>query len=264
MPKILALARSALAGVLGFGLLMGLAVGAVFLNARLAPALPLFPLAVVPMVVGATAWLARRAPLGLSAGRLPAARSWALTLAVIVLGVAACVVQGAFTGFVREPELGPPGVSPGFGLAYAVTLSAAPAVLAEVVFRGYLQGRWTALVGTWPAILGVAALNTVAHRWGPELADQWVGYFIGLAALGYLRAASGSLWPPLGAHLLANVALAVAHVRFGAFDHGAIGAAALAGWVLAAVLAGTAAVLLGRLAPIPPRQEDQRVGASAR
>lgn len=264
MPKVLALARSALAGVLGFGLLMGLAVGAVFLNARLAPALPLFPLAVAAVVVGATAWLARRVPLGLTAGRLPPVRSWVLTLAVIVLGVAACVVQGAFTGFVREPELGPPGVSPGFGLAYAVTLSAAPAVLAEVVFRGYLQGRWTALVGTWPAILGVAALNTVAHRWGPELADQWVGYFIGLAALGYLRAASGSLWPPLGAHLLANVALAVAHVRFGAFDHGAIGPAALAGWVIVAIVAGSAAASLGRLAPLQALDERQRAGVGSR
>jgi membrane protease YdiL (CAAX protease family) len=119
-------------------------------------------------------------------------------------------------------------------------------VLAEVVFRGYLQGRWTLLLGSWPAILGVAALNTAAHRGGPELADQWLGYFVALAALGWLRAASGSLWPALGAHLVANVALALAHVRFGAFDHGALGPAAVGAWALVASLALAGAVTLGR------------------
>jgi membrane protease YdiL (CAAX protease family) len=225
---------------------MGLAVGSVLLNARLLPAVPLFPLAVIAVVVATTAWLDARTPLGLTAGRLPPGRNWAFTLAVVVLGVAACVVQGAVAGFVRERELGPPGAGPAFGLAYAVTLSAAPAVLAEVVFRGYLQGRWTLLLGSWPAILGVAALNTAAHRWGPELADQWLGYFVALAALGWLRAASGSLWPALGAHLVANVALALAHVRFGAFDHGALGPAAVGAWALVASLALAGAVTLGR------------------
>jgi membrane protease YdiL (CAAX protease family) len=237
MSRPLALARSALFAIGVFGLAMGLAVGSVLLNARLLPAVPLFPLAVVAVVVGSTAWLNARAPLGLTAGRLPAGRNWALTFAVVVLGVAACVLQGAFAGFVREPELGPPGASPAFALAYAVTLSAAPAVLAEVVFRGYLQARWTALIGTWPALLGVAALNTAAHRWGPELADQWLGYFVALAALGWLRAVSGSLWPALGAHLAANVVLALAHVRFGAFDHGSLGGTALAGVALVALAA---------------------------
>jgi membrane protease YdiL (CAAX protease family) len=246
MTRAFALARSALFAVVVFGLAMGLAVGSVLLNARLLPAVPLFPLAVVAVVVGSTAWLDARAPLGLTAGRLPPGRNWALTAAVVALGVAACVLQGAFAGFVREPELGPPGLGPAFGLAYAVTLSAAPAVLAEVVFRGYLQARWTALIGSWPAILGVAALNTAAHRWGPELADQWLGYFVALAALGWLRAASGSLWPAIGAHLIANVALALAHVRFGAFDHGALGTGAVGAWAAVALLALAATATLGR------------------
>lgn len=246
MSRPLALARSALFAIAVFGLAMGLAVVSVLLNARLLPAVPLFPLAVLAVVVGGTAWLNARAPLGLTAGRLAAGRNWALTLAVVVLGVAACVLQGAFAGFVREPELGPPGVGRGFSLAYAVTLSAAPAVLAEVVFRGYLQGRWTALIGPWPALLGVAALNTAAHRWGPELADQWLGYFVALAALGWLRVASGSLWPALGAHLVANVVLALAHVRFGAFDHGALGPVAVATWAGAAVVALAGATALAR------------------
>jgi membrane protease YdiL (CAAX protease family) len=254
MPTLVALARSAVAGVLFFGVLMGAAVGSVLLNARLAPGLPLFPLAVVLVVAGGTRWLDRRVPLGLTSGVLPPARNWLLSLAVAVLGVGACVVQGALAGMVREPEPGPPGTGPAFQLAYAVTLSAAPAVLAEVVFRGYLQARWTPLIGPWPAILGVAALNTAAHRWGPELADQWLGYFVALAALGWLRQASGSLWPALGTHLIANVLLALALWRYGPFDQGKLEGLPLIAIGLLTLGAAAAAVALSR----PGRQQPAR------
>ena len=223
---------AALIGSLAFFLAtMGLGIGLVLANAAVSPQVVWFPLPLLALLVGITAAAEWRFRIGLrTEARLnpqPQARSrasiTAMTLGIALVGVAACVLQGALASMTLAAETGPAGTSRLFQFSYAVLLSVTPAVLAEVAFRGLLQSRLEPLWGPWPAILLITAINTAAHRWGPDLAAQWLGYFVALAGLGWLRSVTGSLWPPLLAHTLTNLAIALALWHFGPFAQGGIG-----------------------------------------
>lgn len=224
---------------------MGLCIGLVFANARVSPGIPWFPLPVLALIVAVAAWSERQFGIGLQRPVPLDARTLLMTAGVAVFGVAACVFQGALAGLTRDAETGPPGTSTLFMFSYAVLLSVAPAALAEVAFRGVMQTGLQRLWGAWPAILVVAAINTAAHRWGPELGAQWVAYFLSLAAAGWLRSVTGSLWPPLVAHVTANLLTALALWQWGPFVQGKIGGAGL---LVVALLAGGGLVLAVRLA----------------
>lgn len=222
---------------------MGLCIGLVFANAKLSPGLPWFPLPVLALIVAVAAWSERQFGIGLQRPVPLDARTLLMTAGVAVFGVAACVLQGALAGLTRVAETGPPGTSPLFQFSYAVLLSVAPAALAEVAFRGVMQTGLARLWGAWPAILVVAAINTAAHRWGPELAGQWAAYFVSLAAAGWLRSVTGSLWPPLLAHVAANLVTALALWQWGPFAQGGIGGAGLV--VVALLQAGGIGLAVG-------------------
>ena len=219
---------------------MGLCIGLVIVNASLSPELVWFPLPLIAVLVAVTVWSEQRFGIGLRNARQTSARSTgrstAMAAGIAVAGVAACVLQGALSDLTLSAEAGPANTSALFQFSYAVLLSVAPAVLAEVAFRGLMQSRLEALWGTWPAILVITTFNTASHRWGDDLAAQWLGYFAALAGLGWLRSVTGSLWPPLLTHVLANLVTALALWRFGPFVQGAIGGAGLI--ALAAVMAG--------------------------
>ena len=215
---------------------MGLCIGLVFANARVSPDLAWFPVPVLAVIVAVAMWSEAQFRIGLRRPVPLDARTLLMTAGVAVAGVSACVLQGALAGLTRSAETGPPGTSDAFRFAYAVLLSVAPAALAEVAFRGVMQTGLQRLWGAWPAILAVAAINTAAHRWGPDLAAQWLAYFASLAAAGWLRAVTGSLWPPLMAHVGANLLTALALWQWGPFVQGRIGSPGLV--VVAALMAG--------------------------
>lgn len=242
-----AMLGSLLRGFAFFAGLMALSMGCVILNARLSPALVWFPLPVLVLVGGATLWAGHRWEIGWQPVRdVSVGHVFALAVAVTVLGVCVIVLQGAWHEMVRATERAPYEVSRAFSFAYAFVMSLVAAVLAEVTFRGIIQTRFQLILGHWPAILIVAALNTAAHRWGPALADQWLGYFVSLAGLGYLRWYSGSLIPPLVVHLVVNLLLAAALWWWGPFDQGQLGATTAGFLAALALIALMVAITLGR------------------
>lgn len=253
---VLALLGTVLAGIIFFGVGMGISMGLVMLNARVSPALPWFPVPVLALAAAMTLWASRRWDIGLPGRPDPhPLHTWSLALAVTVLGVVMCILQGAGFGMVRAAETVAGVESPAFQLAYGVTLGVMAAILAEVTFRGILQTRFQAALGPWPAILLVAAINTAAHRWGPALEAQWAAYFISLAALGYLRVVTGSLVPPLVAHAVANFILGLVLWFAGPLDQGRLLAPDnRAGLVSLIALAGLSMVAIVVLRGLPGRR----------
>lgn len=215
------LVRTLVLGLVFFGVAMAIAISVVMLNARVSPAVPWFPVPVLAVVLGGSWWVSRRWDIGWP-GRAPSSpgRTYGLALAVTVFGVVLCILQGAGFGMVRAAETVAGVSSPAFQLAYGVTMGVVSAVLAEVTFRGIIQTRYEQILGAWPAILVVAAINTAAHRWGPALEAQWAAYFLSLAALGYLRTVTGSVIPPLVAHGVANFVLGFVLWFAGPLDQG--------------------------------------------
>lgn len=244
---LIALGLPALIGILFFGVLMGVSMALVMLNARVSPALPWFPLPVIALLFAAAVWAERRWHIGFSTPlKVSAGRATVLAIAAAVLGVTACILQGALHDFVRETEGVPEGVTGTFAFVYVLLMSGVAGVLAEVTFRGIVQTSWHARLRPWTVIVLVTLLNFAAHRWGEWMLDQWAGYLVALGALTWLRWATGSLWPPLIAHVVFNLGLALAHTRYGAFDHGNISAATL--WAVGAV-GGFSLVVAALLAP---------------
>ncbi len=201
-----------LAIVLGLGtfmLLMGASMGLVFLNARVSPEYAWFPLPAFALVLGFSVFAERRWRIGLShpAG-VPWPRVYFLAFTTTVVGICVAILQGASFGLVREIELGPEGTSEQFRFAFAFALPVIAAILAEVCFRGVMQGRLHAVLSPLAAIAMVTVINTAAHRWTPETAAQWAGYAALLAGCGYVRWLGGSVLPALAAHFWQNLALA--------------------------------------------------------
>jgi membrane protease YdiL (CAAX protease family) len=198
-----------LLGLVWFMLFMLGSIGLVLLNASVSPRVPWFPLPVLALVVAACVIAERRWAIGLTH---PPGVAWGriyfLACTTTVLGVCLAILQGAWFDMTREAELGPAGTSTQFQLAYAVVMSLVAATLAEIAFRGIMQGRLHAVLSPAAAIVLTAAVNTAAHRWGPDLAAQWFAYFVTLAGWGWVRWLGGSVLPPLAAHFGQNLALA--------------------------------------------------------
>ncbi len=214
---------------------IGLTLGSMALNARYTPAVPWFPLVGFAVAIGGARWAQRRWQIGLT---LPDGVNWGrmglLGTALIVGGVCVCVLQGAYHGYTRD-EHAPPGLPAAFSLAYTFSIPLVIAIIAETAFRGIMQTGLQRALAVWPAILAVAAINVVSHRW-EEFSVQWLGLFVTLAGLGYLRWISGSLIPPLTAHVLTNLLLTLANGYFGPLRQGNLSAVALG------LIAGLAAV----------------------
>ena len=105
--------------------------------------------------------------------------------------------------------------------------------------------RLLKVMGVWPAIIIVGAINTVAHRW-EDYSPRWLGLFVLLAGWGYLRHMSGSLIPPLVAHVSMNIVVAIGFWFWGPWDQGAMGVPSLVSFAILGVVAFGAAIYFAR------------------
>ena len=233
--------------ILFFAVVMGVSMGFVMLNADQSPDVIWFPVPVIGVLAGAIIWAQRRWDIGLAhpAG-MPWGRVYAVGAAVTVLGLTVCILQGAYYGFVRETEIIADNVSSIFAMTYAFVMSVVAAILAEATFRGVLQTRIQAALGVWPTVIVVGIINTLAHRWGPELAQNWLGLFVIMSGWTYLRWLSQSLVPPVVLHGLVNLLLAAALWAYGPLDHAVLGIGALTTVALVGLASLAVAIILSR------------------
>ena len=215
-----------------FAVVMGVSMACVMFNARWSPELVWFPLPVIALLVGSIYWAEKRWQIGLSRRTdVPWGRVYVIGIALTDFGVCVAATQGVFTGKIRAIEVYGGEVSPLFQMTYAFVMSVFAAVLAEATFRGIMQSKMHTVLSLWPTVITVAVINLLAHRWGPELIQNWFGTFVILAAWTYLRWLSRSLWPPLIVHSLCNLIFAIA-VWFG----GPIAYAELRGGMIALIV----------------------------
>lgn len=223
-----------------FAVVMGVSMVCVMLNARWSPNIVWFPLPVVALLVGSIYWAEKRWQIGLSHPEsVPWARVYTIGVAITIFGVCVSATQGVFTDKVRAVEAYNADVSPLFQVTYAFVMSVFAAVLAEATFRGIMQTRMHTVLGVWPTIVIVTVINFLAHRWSPELWENWLGSVVILGTWTYLRWISRSLWPPLIVHSLCNLLFAIA-VWFG----GPIAYAELSGGTIALIVVVGAASLI--------------------
>lgn len=199
-----------LLGLLYFGVIMGATIGVIALNTRVSPDFAWFPLPITLLIVTALWFADKRWHIGLTeTTHLPQGRVYALGLGLTLIGIAACAVQGHFSGYVRATELLEANVDRTFQRTYAIYMAVFAAVLAEATFRGVMQVRMQTVLGGWPVVIIIGLINVFAHRWGPEITQNGIGLFVVLAGWTYLRWISGSLWPPLVMHAGSNLLIAV-------------------------------------------------------
>ena len=233
--------------LLFLNVVMGLGIGLVVLNERSAPDFPWFPIPLILLLIAAVAGMHRWRPIGLAIpDDVPWRRVYAFALAITVVGIVVCILQGAYHGYVRVSERPETEVSPAFALLYWLAMSVFSAVLAEAAFRGVMQTRLMAVMGVWPAIVIVGIVNTAAHRWNIELQQQWLGLFVILAGWGYLRFLGRSLVPPIVAHGVTNFFLAFGLWVWGPFDHGVLATGSLIVIATTGVVALVIAIFLAR------------------
>lgn len=245
--RLRAVGTAVLAGLAWFMLFMGASMGLVMLNARVSPGYAWFPIPALALCIGSSIFAQRRWDIGLAHPKGVAwGRVYLLAFATTVAGICVAILQGAWYGMNRGAEIGPEGTSAQFQYAFAFVLPLVAAILAEVAFRGIMQGRLHAVLSPLPAILLVTAINTAAHRWGPDLEAQWLGYFVLLAGCGYVRWISGSVLPALTVHFWQNLALAAATYYGGPFALGEMSTTALAATGGIGVAALLLTVIVGR------------------
>jgi sodium transport system permease protein len=87
-----------------------------------------------------------------------------------------------------------------------VALALVPAVAEELLFRGVLQGALRPRFGTTAAVIATAIAFGLYHGSIYRFAPAAFGGLL----LGFVRAASGSLWPALAFHLANNAGVIVA------------------------------------------------------
>jgi membrane protease YdiL (CAAX protease family) len=131
----------------------------------------------------------------------PSTRSWLLTLLVVILLLAKDWARVSFLE-ARSPAL------PALAAIGAAVL--AP-VIEEILFRGVIQSALRTRFSTWGAIFATSALFTLAHVPGWVLLemhpppDQIAAVFLIGVVCGWLKEKTGSLAPPVLAHIANNI-----------------------------------------------------------
>ncbi len=233
-------------GLLFFLVLLYACMATASYNIQWTPGFLWYPIPVLVLVIVPTLWVQSRWNIGLTIPpNVPWARVYAFAIAISIATFTVSTLQGSYNGFVRGGEGRAGDVGPLFVLANAFVISLGVAALAEVAFRGIMQTWLQKAIGMWSAILVVAAINTLAHRW-EGLSNRWLGIFVGLTALGYLRSMSGSLVPPLVAHMASNFLLATGLWLWGPWDLGAMGVPSLVSFAVLGLIAFAVAIYFAR------------------
>lgn len=142
--------------------------------------------------------------LGRDIWRLQREKRWILYLALGIAAVLA-VLDRQLEGMPLFPH----------SLQWFVLVSMLIGATEEFMFRGVIQGeasRWNATGAVYLSATAFAAYKALLF-YHPETyneADPWMLFYITLPAgilLGYARKASGSLWPPILAHMLFDLVL---------------------------------------------------------
>lgn len=168
--------------------------------------------------LGVLAWVLRREGSGLPGllGRFrPRDLGWGVLVAAALLVV---LLVGTFVGNLIVYQGPPPAASydPAFrvplwfGLWSLLVMPVTVAFAEELLYRGYLQPRWTDRLGAWPGVLAVAVFFALQHiAFALESPQQAivrvVATFAGGLLLGLLYRRSGRLWPLIVGHWLADV-----------------------------------------------------------
>ena len=245
--KLWILGSAVLLALLFFGVVMGFSMTMVTLNARYSPNFVWFPFAAAAALIGASYWAEKRWQIGFSQpSNVPWGRIYIIGIALTILGVCSAVVQGSYTGMVRQTEVFDAPVRPLFQVGYAFGMSVLAAVLAEVSFRGIMQTRMQTVLSLWPTVIIIAVINVLAHRWGPELTMNWFGLLVTLAGWTYLRWLANSLWPPLILHGVTNFIVAGALWYRGPFVHADLPGATVALVALAGLAGLVVSIFLAR------------------
>ena len=245
--KIWATVTAIVITMLFFSAVMALGISLVMVNERTAPNFPWFPVPIIGLLIAAIVGMQRWRPIGLAIPNdVPWGRVYGFAVAITIVGIVVCILQGAYHGYVRVSEGVQNEVSPAFAFLYWFVMAVFAAVLAEAAFRGVMQTRLMAVMGVWPAIVIVSVVNTAAHRWNIELFQQWLGLFVILAGWGYLRYLGRSLVPPIVAHGVTNFLLAFGLWTWGPFDQGALGTGSLVLIAATGIVALIIAIFLAR------------------
>ena len=178
----------------------------------------LYVVAVDIVTIVVVASLVRRegGSLGSLVGRVKASDAgWGLLFALALL---ATLLAGQFVGnlavYGGPPPLG--SYDPAFrmpmwfGLWCLVVAPVTIALAEELFYRGYLQPRWIARLGTWPGLLLVALFFGLQHipfaMSSPQAAFVKVlSTFLGGVVLALLYRRFGRLWPFVIGHWLADL-----------------------------------------------------------
>jgi membrane protease YdiL (CAAX protease family) len=242
-----------LLGFIFFGVVMGLSMGLVTYNANTNPDFAWFPLPVTIILVGSVWAAEKKWGIGLEHPRdVPWTKVYIVGIGLTVLGIATACLQGKFTGYTRATELLDFEVDATFARTYAIYMSTLAAVLAEATFRGVVQARVQKVLSVWPTVILIGAVNVIAHRWGPEIIQNWLGLFVTLAGWTYLRWLSQSLWPPLILHTAVNLLVAIGLWYGGPLVHAEVSNGTLAAIVLAGVIGLVISTVLVKGMPRQP------------
>ncbi|HET7232121.1 MAG TPA: CPBP family intramembrane glutamic endopeptidase [Longimicrobium sp.] len=172
----------------------------------------------------------QRARLRLRRIPLPA---WAVVLAALATAAWAAASWRVWQHLLPSAASGSPPYAdalrqPGVWLAAGIATLLLGPLVEEVGYRGWIQGRFTRLLGVWPALV-ITALVFAATHGRPRALPVLLATAL---VFGAARRLSGSLWLPIVLHVAAN----------------ASNLPGLAGWELtvpgAAVLAPSAAAIL--------------------
>ena len=133
---------SAVYAILFFGVVMGVSMYAVTFNADWSPAVIWFPVPVLALLGVATFWAQRQWSIGLTVpANVPLGPVYGFGIAVTILGVSVCILQGAYHGLVRHVEVVSTDVTPVFAFTYHFLMSIVAALLPACSFRSVSAGR---------------------------------------------------------------------------------------------------------------------------
>ncbi|MBM4195524.1 MAG: CPBP family intramembrane metalloprotease [Gammaproteobacteria bacterium] len=236
-----------LGGFVFFNVLMGIAMGLVFFNAKASPGVAWFPLPALALIIAATWWARGRWDMRLA---MPPNVPWGRVYAFGFLAMLAakCIkgIEGAYHEVTLVAPAAPENVSAVFALLYLFMVPFFAAVLAEIAFRGIIQTRMEKTLPLWQTLLFVSTINTLSHAGFTDISTQWLYLMAVNLGFCYTTWLAQSIVPAIVVHVAMNVLFPAAEHFFGPLGLGELSAGGIVTLgVLGATLSALAAWLAG-------------------